>query len=479
MNSRNRYASNPTYGASKRGASKKKPEMQEPAPAPYQPTNNAYAPQGQQAPYNGAYPYAQQGPVSQPQQPQQQVNPYYYQQQQPQGYPQQAPYQQAQQPQQPMYQQQQSYQQQSPADYVVLPNQQDMQYAQAQVNDTWVKVLLLAVLPVLFILTLILKDQAILKWVFTVGAVAGLGGMWFFSNFASSAKTTLSLVYIALLLMTVVTLFASPAGNSNNNTGNENSNSQQVSANGGSLGLIPNSQTGNSNNGTGNTDIGGFVDNGTEATATPSSGPSEAQIQMDNFFYLWGANKLEDALAICAPSWKSSLTKDPKTELFGILGIRLPSEVVFEGITGTDADSSRTITITCMIDKQNNRAPTKYRFQVLMLKENSAWYVAPQSLKTNDQVADEEATATPDLSSQAISEEGKVVYEVPTPTPAPTSSTKLYYNKDGGKKYHIDKECGSVDKKYLPLASFTYGDINTSKFKALIPCTICNAPSRP
>lgn len=67
----------------------------------------------------------------------------------------------------------------------------------------------------------------------------------------------------------------------------------------------------------------------------------------------------------------------------------------------------------------------------------------------------------------------------PTPTPAPSSKTKLYYNKDGGKKYHADPECYTVDKEYLPLSSFTYGDLNKSPYNKLEPCDKCDAPARP
>ena len=67
----------------------------------------------------------------------------------------------------------------------------------------------------------------------------------------------------------------------------------------------------------------------------------------------------------------------------------------------------------------------------------------------------------------------------PTPTPTPGSKTKLYYNKDGGRKYHADPECYTVDKKYLPLDSFTYGNITKSPYNKLEPCDKCDAPDKP
>ena len=454
MNSRNRYASNPTYGTAKRGFQKKRQEMQEPAPAPYTPVGQPqpYIPQqSQQNPYGNGF----QPPQNQPVPPMN--NPYGYAQQQP-------AYQQ-----QPIYpQQQMPYPQQPPQDYVVLPNQADMQAVRVQGNDTWVKLLMLAILPVLFVLTLLMKDQDTIKWLFTIGTIIGLGGMWFFSNFASSAKTTLSLVYIALLLMTVVTLFANPPSGAAGGGGG----ASPVSANN------PNTAQGDiGGQTTSDPTLGGFMPE-SEPTPTPVSGPSEAQLQMQSFFYYWGANQMEDALTLCAPSWKGSLNSDAKAALFGIFGTRRPIEVTFEGITGTDADAMRTITITALIDKQNNREPTKYRFQVVMLKENSVWYVSPSSLSSNEPVP---TPTTEAEGAQAALEESRnsVSYEAPTPTPKPTKDTKIYYNPKKGSYYHIDPECSSVAKSYLPLTSFKYSEISSSKYKALKRCTTCDAPERP
>ena len=68
----------------------------------------------------------------------------------------------------------------------------------------------------------------------------------------------------------------------------------------------------------------------------------------------------------------------------------------------------------------------------------------------------------------------------PTPTPAPGPKTKLYYNKDGGRKYHSTPNCSSIASKYLPLkGTFTYKELNKSPYNKLKPCDVCNAPPRP
>lgn len=72
-----------------------------------------------------------------------------------------------------------------------------------------------------------------------------------------------------------------------------------------------------------------------------------------------------------------------------------------------------------------------------------------------------------------------------TPTPVPTrpfdpSAMRLYYNPDGGTKYHVDPSCPAVSARYLPMAgSFAYGQLNEAAYRELVPCVFCGAPARP
>ena len=57
--------------------------------------------------------------------------------------------------------------------------------------------------------------------------------------------------------------------------------------------------------------------------------------------------------------------------------------------------------------------------------------------------------------------------------------TPMYYNPDGGEKYHTTARCSSVRSTYLPLTEITYGDLTRYPFTALTPCGTCGAPERP
>lgn len=473
MNSRNRYASNPTYGAAKRMISRKKAEPA--APPPSAPYPNQYPPQPG---YGGAYPPAQQPQPMQGGYPA--VNPGMPQQPGAYGYPQQPYPQQPYQP--PAYsgtepQQGQAYQQ----NYTVLPTPEDYA-ALPKPKDAWVKILLMAVLPILFVVTLILPEATALKWVFVGGAAVGLLGMWFFSGFASSAKTTLSLVYVALVLMTVVTLLVSPPAGGNTGGGGNSGGTAQTSANQGGLPANymndPATQPSPSN-------LPGLVDE-PDAAAEPTPGidESSASVQVwKDFYTFWSAqggqsqDMFAEMLKLCAPSWKSGLGKNktPESELFSLLRNRVPSEMVIENVSNTDADQTRTITCTAMV-QSSGRTASKVRLQIVVLKENGTWYVSPVSLTSNEPIVTPDPNAAQAQSEEGIDPVGAVVA---TPTPAPDKNTKLYYNKDGGRYYHLDPNCSSLATKYKPLKTyFAYKDVSNSKYKNLLPCDQCHAPAR-
>ena len=53
----------------------------------------------------------------------------------------------------------------------------------------------------------------------------------------------------------------------------------------------------------------------------------------------------------------------------------------------------------------------------------------------------------------------------------------VYYNPQGGRYYHADRLCPSVNSKYWPLSPISFDVICTHS--NLLPCVHCNAPERP
>lgn len=433
----------------------------------FQPRTQGFQQPYQQQPY-GQQPYAQQQPYQQPQG--------YGRQQQPQrGYPQQGygqqmpvtqrptGYQPMTQPVQSPYQQGYQYPQggQPQGWGYAQPVPKPQQKKNAIKPETLVMIALCGVLPVLFILGLVFPGMPALKWVFVGLAVVSVAFLWLKPVVASNVRLTFTGVYCALAIVALVSALtgAAPmdkASGGNNQMASQGSGQQSASM---------------SSNGGGESQADTLGNWTTEAPApvtTPVPGDglsSEAVEQLKSFFYFWSVNNQDNMLTLCAPSWRSS-AEEPAKALFSILQNRIPLEYDVEKISGTENDTARTVSVTAEIDKRNGREPQKYRFQVIMKKEDGVWYVDPESLESN--VVETTAVVTVNIT--------------PEPPPAAmqaTDDTVLYWNPDGGSYYHADPNCPSTDPKYLPFkGEFVYRDINAGDYADLKPCGECGAPLR-
>ena len=198
---------------------------------------------------------------------------------------------------------------------------------------------------------------------------------------------------------------------------------------------------------------------------------SAAEVALESFMEKWRKGIIADMVEFTAPSWRNAQSDPPQQQLFWKFAQRILIDWrQMSAPSGTDSSTARTTTIQA--DVNYGGEIRTYQYDAITLYENSGWYVDPDSISSGILV--EQATPTPNPD------------ETPTPTPEPTSTptpgpkTKLYYNKDGGKKYHIDPNCSSVASKYLPLkGTFNYGDINKSPYNKLKPCDVCGAPPKP
>ncbi len=326
-------------------------------------------------------------------------------------------------------------------------------------------ILLSAVLLVLFAVGLAVAEARVLLWVFLVLAVGSIAVFFVKPLIAGNKRLCFTIVFAILGVVALVKVTGLLNGSGSGQTQTDPTN--QTAGTGSGI------TSGSTSSGSGQVidPVTGAVISAVEqpaATATPTAEPTEdtgATDRLETFFYYWSAGMQDEMLDLCAPSWQSGVD-NPKTALFGLLANRRPLDYTVEKITGTSESTSRTVTVTSTIDRNNGKDPVKYRLSVLMLKESEQWFVDPQSLKTYEQAE------TPDPATQAT--------PTPSPEPAASASTILYYNPDGGSKYHLDQNCKSVHAKYLPLKGhFTYGEIDKDQYKNLYPCNVCAAPLRP
>lgn len=336
----------------------------------------------------------------------------------------------------------------------------------------WVQISMYGILPVLFLAGMMVPALAFLKILFIIGALGAVSMLWAKPLVGANLRLLLTAGYA---VMTVISLISLLSGNMAPNDRTNSTQSgvsttqtfqQSVADTTGTAEQVP-------------TSLGTMEDVNTVDVTANNQDPTssavdsgEAVRQLQSFFHSWSVNRTDEMVALSAPSWQSSVD-DPKKALFGILANRTVLDHTVVSTTGTDADSTRTSTVDATIDKGNGRDPVKYRFQVILLKEGGTWYVDPRSL-TSVEAIEEAATATAEPQEAA-----------PTEAPAAagngiSGNTTLYYNPDGGTKYHLNPKCPDVAARFTPLAGhFTYAQINEAAYGKLKRCTTCNAPVRP
>ncbi len=320
------------------------------------------------------------------------------------------------------------------------------------------KAFLFGLIPLLFIPCLFVSHAFDwLRYAFVATAVIGLSVMWYRQMLSPSMRTVLSVVYVALCVISLSLLL----GDSKDVTQTSASLNQPNSAPAATASPVPGEET-------------ALPAEAPVETPAPTEAPghSDAAQRRDMFMGYWSVSNYESMVALVQPSWAST-RENANAELFQLLANRVPKEYEIEEISGTATDSSRTVTMTAVIDKNNGKDPVKYRFMILMVKEGDYWYVDPQSLATND-VATEDTSADTAADGQVVSQ---TLAPRMTQTPVPSDDTTLYYNASGGSYYHADPECSKVNKKYLPLSPFKYGQLGESPFNKLEPCLACGAPT--
>ena len=316
------------------------------------------------------------------------------------------------------------------------------------------QVIMSLLLPALFVVALILRYTE-LHWAFLGLSALALLIMWLGHAFVPQARTTMTLIYTALMIVSLAAAlwFTHPIAGQGE---------QQPKDGGINYGaLFGNNVTAS--------DVGAFAGGAditqpsSSVSAAPTPDPrSEAQSRLETFMNSWMSQDVNGMLACCTPSWINA-HENPQREIFNIRGVNTPLSFNITYVAGSDSDDSRTITMEALMDRANG-TQKNYRYEVLMLRVNGVWYVDPASLSSATEVK-EEATTAP-------------VYTL-MPTNSPDPGQVLYYNPDGGSYYHADQNCSRINNKYLPLkGSFLYSQLGETAYAKLEPCSNCNAPNR-
>ncbi len=206
-------------------------------------------------------------------------------------------------------------------------------------------------------------------------------------------------------------------------------------------------------------------------------GNSACEQVLAQYLEYWKTGIVESMVELSAPSWRAKQENTAKTALYWLInGKKLDSYAMQGSPSGMETDTARTISLVMNTTQKNTQR--SQQFNAIVMQENNQWYVDPDSLKNGKDLSGAVASADGSAADAGVSATPTPV-PGPTATPKPGSKTKLYYNAKGGKYYHAEAKCSSVEEQYLPLKSFTYGQLSKTQYKNLLPCSKCKAPSRP
>ncbi len=330
--------------------------------------------------------------------------------------------------------------------------------------DTFLQIALFFIAPLLFLLTLFNPTMAIAKWLFVGVSVSSLGIMWMKGSFISSARIVLTLIYLALTGVVLVTLFVGQAPDtisppdsniistqgtnitdpSSLNQGASSPEEQNPS------GIIPSSP-----------------EEGPETLPEETSlEKSESIQQLRSFLEYWIQNDKDSMLSLVSPEWKGQQS-EPVASFFGIIGGRQAVAYEILSATGSDGEGIRNVFIT--VTMKQLAGNKTYQYDALLRKENDVWYVDPTVFKTTNPVA------PPVSEEEQQAQERQQLQQEES-----NQDITVYYNPNGGQYYHLVDDCSSVKaKKDLPLQPLSFSSINNSPYDKLKTCTVCNPPARP
>ncbi|MBQ2948947.1 MAG: NADH dehydrogenase subunit 6 [Clostridia bacterium] len=346
--------------------------------------------------------------------------------------------------------------------------------------------LFFVLLPVIGVLAIFFQP---VRWGFMILAVASLAAMWVMHAFLFPGRMIVTAVYGLLLVFTLVTALntqSSRAQIRQQQPGFVTMNATPMPTQAPQFAVMSTSvpsyyysdgtdalsgiQGVGLSGGSGDESQADLGITETGATGYVSDVKSGAEIALENFMEKWRKGIIADMVGYTARSWRDAQAESAERQLFWKFAQRpLIDWRQMAAPTGTEESTARTITLEA--DVTYGGEARTYQYDAIVLREGTEWLVDPDSLHSGVLVPKSTATPDPNATPEPTDE--------PTPTPTPGSKTKLYYNKDGGRRYHADPECYTVDKKYLPLDSFTYGNISKSPYNKLEPCDKCDAPDKP
>lgn len=116
----------------------------------------------------------------------------------------------------------------------------------------------------------------------------------------------------------------------------------------------------------------------------PNDADGELKARLYEFMCFWASNDLTEMLSRCTPDWKAT-QEDPMLSLYNILKCRQVTSYEVLSVSGTPADTVRSVECNIEINWNTGKPNVKYPYVISMVKEaDGLWYVDPTSLATDE-----------------------------------------------------------------------------------------------
>ena len=233
-----------------------------------------------------------------------------------------------------------------------------------------------AILLILFALGMFVPTMAFLKWVFLILAVGTIALLWIKPLVAKNKTICYTVVFALLAIVTVIGFVTPKQGAVTPPTGQGSGDPTAVSA-------------------------AAAMASGTNEPFTPATAEAERVTstpapqttsnvtdRLETFFYYWSANRQDDMLTLCSPSWQNKV-ENAKTALFGLMANRTPKDYAVESVSGTAGADATGKEIK---PKTESRTPAKTKAGS---KTDSKAESKPEASDKTEAVTEEKPAETP------------------------------------------------------------------------------------
>ncbi|MCL1795381.1 MAG: phage holin family protein [Clostridia bacterium] len=199
------------------------------------------------------------------------------------------------------------------------------------------------------------------------------------------------------------------------------------------------------------------------AQSVPSNGAEQV---LHGYLQMWSEKNFEGMVQYTSRSWQQQLKTPPSRQLsYEHSRWEIQNWTMSPQPEASTASVSVIVVEANLIKGTSDRTPASCRYTASVILDGGAWYVDPDTLRgTPIPSGLQENLPEPEyVQSNALAE--------PTISPSLT----LWYNPDGGQKYHLRQNCPDINPKFhSKMLSFSYSEVG--EHSKLRHCTTCEAP---